>query len=107
MKYTRSLFAALCLMGVCSGAAAANAGQIRFSGHIVEAACEVTSAVVDTHGVSERIKVAPGVMVQVDTADNACSNGILPFDARFQPLPGKGYSVKKGSSQGVVVITYL
>ncbi|KPA95679.1 type 1 fimbrial protein [Pseudomonas asplenii] len=107
MKYTLSVFGVLLLMGVCSSVAAANAGQIRFSGQIVEAACEVTSASVHNHGVSERLKVAPGVTLWVDTADNACGNGILPFSTRFQPLPGKAPSVEKLSPQGVVTITYL
>ncbi|SDS07403.1 hypothetical protein SAMN05216598_0430 [Pseudomonas asplenii] len=107
MKYTLSVFGVLLLMGVCSNVVAANAGQIRFSGQILEAACEVSSTSSNSHGVSERINVAPGVMVLVDTAHNACSNGILPFNARFQPLPSKASSVKATSSQGVVVITYL
>lgn len=111
MKYTLSVFGALLLMGSCSSVMAANAGQIRFSGQVVEAACEVTSA--STHdeghddGVSERIKVAPGVTLWVDTADNACGNGMLPFITRFQPLPGLAPSVKKVSPQGLVTITYL
>ncbi|WP_157383954.1 hypothetical protein [Pseudomonas asplenii] len=107
MKYTLSVSGVLLLMGACSGVAAATAGQIRFSGQVVEAACGVTAASVHEHGVSERLKVAPGVTLWVDTADNACGNGILPFNARFQPLPGKAPSLKKLSPQGVVTITYL
>ncbi|QXI29498.1 type 1 fimbrial protein [Pseudomonas vanderleydeniana] len=107
MKYTLSIFGVLLLMGVCSTVAAANAGQIRFSGQVVEAACEVTLTSTGRHGVSERIKVAPGVMLWVETADNACGNSILPFSTRFQALPGKASGMKKVSSQGIVTITYL
>ncbi|AMB86874.1 hypothetical protein AWM79_16835 [Pseudomonas agarici] len=100
----------LLLMGVCSTvqAATSNAGQIRFSGHIVEAACEVSSSgSAHTQGVSQRIRLAPGVVVSVDTTDNACSGGARPFDVHYQPLSSGASSTTTVSPKGIVVITYL
>ncbi|NWA01336.1 type 1 fimbrial protein [Pseudomonas gingeri] len=110
MKYTLSLFGILLLMGVCSTvqAAALNSGQIRFTGQIVEAACEVSSSgSANAHGVLQRIQVAPGVVVSVDTADNACSGGARPFNASYQPLSNGASSITTVSPKGIVVITYL
>ncbi len=110
MKYTLPMFGVLLLMGVCSSGQAAtpNTGQIRFSGQIVEAACEVSSSgSVHTQGVSQSIRLAPGVVVSVDTTDNACSGGARPFDAHYQPLSNGASSTTTVSPKGIVVITYL
>ncbi|MGY2283971.1 type 1 fimbrial protein [Pseudomonas gingeri] len=110
MKYTLSVLGVLLLMGVCSTVQAAtpNSGQIRFTGQIVEAACEVSSAgSANARGASQHIQVAPGVVVAVDTADNACSGGARPFNASYQPLSNGASSITTVSPKGIVVITYL
>jgi len=83
-----------------------SAGQIRFSGQIVESGCEVATQAAANVGPGSRLfKVSPVLSLNVDTAANACSNGQVPFSLSYQPLASSG-ATRRTTAQGVVVITY-
>ena len=92
------------LLIVCSVnvQAANNGGQIRFSGQVVEAACDVGRQIPgDVASGSRPLKVSSVVSLNVDTQANACREGRMPFSTSYQPL-----ATRQTTAQGTVIITY-
>jgi type 1 fimbria pilin len=82
-------------------------GRISFVGQIVEAGCAVEQAGHVRFTESQRLQVAPGVHVEVNTHRNACARGSMPLTATFEPLKSDGVGVVKTSEKGIVTISYL
>ncbi|WP_248798955.1 type 1 fimbrial protein [Pseudomonas sp. MWU13-2105] len=97
-----SLAVLLLLAGSFSAQAANNSGQLRFSGQIVESACDIgrqTNSQVEPG--SRLLKVSSGLSLSVDTLANACRDGRVPFSASYQALASS-----VAPRQAVVIITY-
>ncbi len=82
------------------------AGQIRFSGQIVESGCEVgTQAPGNVGPDNRRLEVSSVLNLNIDTAANACRDDRVPFSVSYQPL-ASSVATRQTTGQGVVIITY-
>lgn len=94
---------------LASTASLATAGQLHFSGQVSNGSCAVTQATRSTPDVNiQRVKVAGGVSIFVDTSSNACAGQAIPFSAQYQAVAASPTPVGSHPTPvaGILVLTY-
>ncbi|WP_339495602.1 MULTISPECIES: type 1 fimbrial protein [unclassified Pseudomonas] len=101
MKPRTAISSVLVLLALTvSAAPQGTAGEIRFTGQIVDSGCEVGRAGTLAFSESRQVELKPGMRFDVDTYRNACSHETLPFAMTYE-------SLKTSADKGIVTITYL
>lgn len=105
-KVVGLMLGSVVLFSVASGASA-NGGVIGFHGQVVNSTCEVRRpSSTQSQEQTQRLPVAANVMLVVNTQDNVCSNGFLPFSTEYSVLQTADPSLDRSSESGVVTLTY-
>ncbi|MBK5356548.1 type 1 fimbrial protein [Pseudomonas sp. TH41] len=81
--------------------------SVHFVGQIVNSGCAVSHAGPAQFAESQRIQVASGLDLDVDTYRNACGHGPIPFSTAFESLKADEARVVSTPEKGIVTITYL
>lgn len=87
----------------------AQEGVLVFRGQVVNSTCDMKqSRRQGASGTMFQVQVQPGVFLDVNTQDNACTGEAVPFTTHFQALPHAKDAPRTLSTSpaGVVTITY-